>query len=396
MPIFSYRATSMDGVIVEGVIEAPEERSALERLKSTGVIPLRITVPAEKSRRVFSFKSPRDHLVTFTGELSALLGAGLPLERSLVILSGISSGAMKGVIDTVLKSIREGLALSDALQRHPKVFPNLYVNMVRAGEAGGVLDAVMEKLSEFQESTKELRDHIFSALIYPTILVITGGLSMVLLLAFVLPRFTAIFRELGTSLPLSTQILLVVSTVLQSYWWLGAFAVVAAWLFFTMQLRTPSGRLRWDAFKLRMAGDLIRRLETARFCRTLGTLLRSGVSLLQALNNAKDVVSNRVIAQAIDQVSKGAKEGRGIAAPLAATGVLPPLALSMIQVGEETGQLDTMLLKVATTYEKSLREAIKRFISFLEPAIILGMGLVIGFMVVSMLTAIFSITELPF
>jgi general secretion pathway protein F len=192
------------------------------------------------------------------------------------------------------------------------------------------------------------------------------------------------------------QILLAVSNSMRSFWWLLLLAVVVLSLLFRTYIKSEQGRRQWDAIKLRLLSDVIRKLETARFCRTLGTLLKSGVPLLQALYNSKDVISNSVIASAIDAVSKGAKEGRGIADPLVAARVFPPLALSMIKVGEETGQLDDMLLKVASTYEKSLKTAIKRFVSFLEPAMILGMALVIGFIVISMLLSIFSITELPF
>jgi general secretion pathway protein F len=396
VPVFSYRATSHEGVIVEGVMEAPEEKTVLQKLKASGAIPLKVTVPKEPSRSFLRLGSRKRDLLTFTMELSARLDAGLPLDRSLNILATVSGdSSMKGTVESVLKSIREGKSFSEALQRHPRVFPSLYVNMVRAGEAGGVVDVVLEKLGEFQESTKELKDHVFSAMIYPIILLITGGLSVVLLLTFVLPRFSVIFAEMGTTLPLPTQILLGFSHTLQSYWWAAALFLGALWFLFRAYVRSEAGRQVWDRLKLAIAGDVIRKLETARFCRTLGTLLRSGVSLLQALNNSRDVMSNRVMASAIEKVSRGAKEGRGIAAPLADAQVFPPLALSMIQVGEETGQLDVMLLKVATTYEKSLKESIKRLIAFLEPAIILGMALVIGFIVVAMLMAIFSITDLP-
>lgn len=396
MPIFSYRATSLEGTIVEGVIEAAEEKAALEKLRNIGMIPLKIRLPKDKSGRGKRLRSGRNDLLMFTSELSALLDAGLPLDRSLSVLATISeSGGMRDVVASVLKSIRGGSALSDALQKHPRIFPNLYVNMVRAGEAGGVLHVVLEKLGEFQESTKELKDHVFSAMIYPTILLATGGFSVILLLTFVLPKFSGIFSELGTTLPVYTRILLFVGNGLQTYWWVALGILAGAWFLFKSYVRTDKGRYRWDAVKLKVAGDVVRKLEAARFSRTLGTLLRSGVSLLQALNNAKDVVGNRVIASSIDAVSKGAKEGRGIAGPLAEAKVLPPLALSMIQVGEETGQLDTMLLKIAATYEKSLKESVKRFISLLEPILILGMGFIIGFIVISMLMAIFSITELP-
>ena len=397
MPIFSYTATTMDGAIVEGVIEAAEEKSAIERLRNTGVIPLKVTAPKEGAGKSFWSRSGKGDVLTFTMELSALLSAGLPLDRSLNILSEISeSREMKRVVQSILKSIREGSAFSDALQGHPRMFSKLYTSMIRAGEAGGVLDVVLDKLNEFLETSKELKDHVISAMVYPVILVLTGGASIIVLLTFVLPRFSVIFAELGSALPLPTQVLLAFSNALKSYWWLILLAFVAGWVLFKSYVKSEAGRYRWDAFKLRVAGDVIRKLETARFCRTLGTLLKSGVPLLQALNNAREVLTNRVIASGIDSVSKGAKEGKGIAAPLSETKVFPPLALSMIKVGEETGQLDSMLLKVATTYEKSLREALKRFMSLLEPLMILAMGLIIGFIVVSMLMAIFSITDLPF
>jgi general secretion pathway protein F len=394
---FSYRATTLDGAIVEGIIDAADERAAIERLRNTGVIPLKVAAPKEGLKKKISLRSPKGDLLTFTTELSALLGAGLPLDRSLNILSEISeSKEMKTIIQSILRLIREGSSFSDALARHPKLFPKIFVNMIRAGEAGGVLDVVLDKLNEFLESSKELKDTILSAMIYPTILTLAGGISIIFLLTFVLPKFSVIFAELGTSLPLSTQIVLAASAFIKSFWWAIVAAAAAGWLIFRKSIKSPAGRYRWDYFKLKLLGDVVRKVETARFTRTLGTLLKSGVPLLQALNNSKDVISNQVIASAIDKVSRGAKEGKGIANPLAEARVLPPLALSMIKVGEETGQLDVMLMKVASTYEKGLRIAIRRFVSFLEPAMILGMGLVIGFIVVSMLMAIFSITELPF
>jgi len=395
--IFSYRATTMEGTIVEGVIDAADEKAAIERLKNTGIIPLNVAAPKEDIKKRFTLRSAKGDLLTFTTELSALLSSGVPIDRSLNILSGISeSKEMKSIIQSILKSIREGSSFSDALQRHPEVFPKIYINMIRAGEAGGVLDVVLDKLNEFLESRKELKEHVFSAMIYPTILIVTGGISVIVLLTYVLPKFTVLFAELGGSLPLPTQILLTFSNNLKSYWWIVLSLFITGWFIFKHSIKSDTGRYKWDSFKLKLMGDVVRKLETARFCRTLGTLLKSGVPLLQALNNAKDVINNQVIASVIDDVSKGAKEGKGIATPLSSTNVFPPLALSMIKVGEETGQLDTMLMKVASTYEKSLKEAIKRFISLLEPVMILTMGLIIGFIVVSMLMAIFSITALPF
>jgi general secretion pathway protein F len=183
---------------------------------------------------------------------------------------------------------------------------------------------------------------------------------------------------------------------MKAYWWAGVSVLIVLWIVAQSYIRSTAGKFQWDTLKLKLLGDVVKKLETARFCRTLGTLLKSGVSFLQALNNAKDVISNQVIASALDAVAKGAKEGKGIAAPLSEANVFPPLALSMIKVGEETGQLDTMLLKVAGAYEKSLREAVKRFVSLLEPIMILIMGLVIGFIIISILLSVFSIMDLPY
>ncbi len=386
----------MEGSVVEGVVEAPEVGIAVEKLRNTGVIPLKIAAPKEEGAKRLWRKSAKGGVLTFTTEMSALLSAGLPLDRSLNILSDISeSKEMKSVVLSILKSIREGSAFSDALQRHPKVFSKLYVSMIRAGEVGGVLDVVLDKLGEFLETSKELKDTVVSAMIYPVILVLTGGASIIVMLTFVLPRFSVIFAELGNALPLPTQILLTVSSALQSYWWIALLAVLGVWAFARSYIKSEAGRFQWDGLKLRMVGDVTRRLETARFCRTLGTLLKAGVPLLQALTNSKEVLGNQVIASALDTVSKGTKEGKGLSVPLSEAKVFPALALSMIKVGEETGQLDIMLLKVAATYEKSLREALKRFMGLLEPMMILIMALIIGFIVVSMLLGVYSIMDLP-
>jgi len=383
--------------MVEGVIEAPAQEIAIDRLKNSGVIPIKVVAPRQSFRKKLTFRSSKADLLTFTTELSVLLNAGLPLDRSLNVVSETSENKeTKVVVQSILRSIREGSSFSESLKKHPKVFPTLYVNMIKAGEAGGVLATVLDKLNEFLESTKELKDNVISAMIYPAILGLTGGFSIIILLTFVLPKFTAIFSEIGGSLPVTTQILLALSTGLRTYWWIALSLLIVASVVFRAYVRSEAGRYKWDVLKLKFMEDVVRKLETARFCRTLGTLLKSGVSVLAALHNSKDVISNQVIASRIDAVLKGVKEGKGIAGPLSEAKVLPPLALSMMKVGEETGQLDTMLIKVANAYEKSLREAVKRFMGILEPAIILGMGLLIGFIVISMLVAVFSITDLPF
>jgi general secretion pathway protein F len=397
LAIYSYTATTLDGTVVEGVVEASDEKIAVEQIQNTGVIPLRITAPKEGLKEKFAFKSAKGDLLTFTTELSALTGAGLPLDRSLNILSTISEGKeMKEVIMSVLKLIREGSAFSDALAKYPRVFPKLYVSMVRAGEAGGVLDIVLDKLNEFLETAKELRSSIVSAMIYPSILAVVGMASLVFLLTFVIPQFSVIFKDIGGSLPLSTKLILAFSSGLRSYWWIILSIMMIVVFSIRSYGRTEKGAYKWDEIKLKFVGNLVRRLETARFCRTLGTLIKSGVPFLQALNNSKDVISNRIIANSIDAVTKNVREGKGVAGPLIEANVFPLLALSMIKVGEETGQLDAMLLRVASTYEKSLKEVVKRFTSLFGSVVILVMALFIAIVIASMFLAMYGILDLPF
>lgn len=394
---FQFKAATMEGAVVESSIEAEDQSSAVEKIKKAGYIP--ISVSSQKKILMLSVMKPcsRKDVLTFTTELAALLGAGLQLDRSLLIISGVSESAkIQDVSRVILKSIREGRSFSEALSRHPGVFDRLYVNMVKAGESGGVLDSVMGKLNEFLETQSELRSHVVSSLIYPAILMITSGISMVVLLIFVLPKFSAIFGEFGSTLPLSTQILLSFSNFIAAYYWAIIVMMIGVIFVFRSFAKTENGKRAWDTAKLKLLGEIITRLETARFCRTLGTLLRSGVPLLQALASSRDVINNSVISSTIDSVSRGVREGKGISTLLGASGLFPQFALSMIKVGEETGHLDEMLTRVAVIYEKSLRESMKRFLNFLEPALILIVGLIIGFIVISILVSIFSIIDLPF
>jgi general secretion pathway protein F len=233
-------------------------------------------------------------------------------------------------------------------------------------------------------------------MIYPSILAVVGMASLVFLLTFVIPQFSVIFKDIGGSLPLSTKIILAFSTGLRSYWWIILSIMVIVAFSIRSYGRTEKGAYKWDEIKLKFVGNLVRRLETARFCRTLGTLIKSGVPFLQALNNSKDVISNRIIANSIDAVTKNVREGKGVAGPLIDANVFPLLALSMIKVGEETGQLDAMLLRVASTYEKSLKEVVKRFTSLFGSVVILVMALFIAIVIASMFLAMYGILDLPF
>jgi general secretion pathway protein F len=396
LAFYAYRASTRSGQIQEGQIDAPDKKSAIERLQNSGLIPITIKIQ-KRFKDQSGAKSSKDELQVFTSELYVLLNAGLPLDRSLNVLSDVfESKGMKTVIQSVLTAIRGGKTFSDALMEHPKIFPKLYVNMIKAGEASGVLDVILEKLNEFLESSKELKDNVFSAMIYPMILLATSVLSILMLLIFVVPRFSSLLTEMGGAVPKTTQILMNLSVGLQNYWWMFLMLFILFFIFSRIWMSTPRGRYKWDRLKWTLLGDVIVKLEIARFCRTLGTLLKSGVPVLQALANARDVTGNLVISEALGKMMKDAKEGKGIAVPLAKTGIFPTMALSMIKVGEETGQLEDMLIKVAVAYEKSLKETIKRFVSLIGPVMILVLALIIGFIVVSMLLAIFSITDIPF
>lgn len=407
MATYQYRATDADGQILEGTIEAAEVGAAVARLQDRGLIPLRVSEPSPARSGLASISLPslrwrrgvktRDLLV-LTHELSTLLAAGLPLDRSLSILAELSESAeLKRVARDVLQSVQRGKSLAEALAAHPRVFEPLYVNMVKAGEVGGVLDAVLERLTDYLERADELRQEVRSAMVYPTILLLTSFASVTVLLAYVLPKFASIFAQTGQALPLSTRFLMGASDLIRFYWWAGLLVAVAAWLAGAHYVRTPAGRLRWDGAKLRLVllGDLVRKVEVARFARTLGTLLKSGVPMLQALDIVRDVSGNVVLSQSIDEVKVGVRGGSGMAAPLSHGGVFPPLAIQMISVGEETGRLDEMLVQVAEYFDKEVRQEVKRLTGLLEPVLLLVGGVVVGFVVLSMFSAIFSVNNMP-
>jgi len=407
MAQFQYRATDGEGQILEGTIEAAEVSAAVARLQDRGLIALKVAEPAAKRSGLASISLPtisfkrgvkgRDLLV-FTHEMSTLLAAGLPLDRSLSILSELSDSAeMKRVTRDVLHSVQRGKSLAEALGAHPKVFEPLYVNMVKAGEIGGVLDQVLLRLTDYLERADELRQEVKSAMVYPAILLLTSFASVTVLLTYVLPKFAAIFTQSKQAMPFSTRLLMGSSDLLRSYWWVGVLLGGAIALAFSHWIRTPSGRLQWDRTKLRVIvlGEVAKKVAVARFARTLGTLLKSGVPMLQALEIVKEVVGNVVLAQSIEEVKVGVRGGTGVAAPLSHSAVFPPLALQMISVGEETGRLDDMLVQVAEYFDKDVRQEVKRLTSLLEPALLLVGGVVVAFVVLSMFSAIFSINNMP-
>jgi type II secretion system protein F len=404
MPEFLYKATTLKGETVEGLMDGKDEASIIHGLHRLGYIPIRITLAQIKgsSFRLTSILPRRvgiKDLLVFTQEFSTLISAGLPMDRSLNILGELTENEkLRETAKEILTQIEGGSSLAEALSQHPRIFSRLYVNMVKAGESGGFLEKILSRLAQYLQSVKEIKEYLISVMIYPLFLTIVSGISVVILVTFVIPRFAKIFSDMGQAIPVPTQIMLTISHLVRSYWWAGLGIITLIYLGLKIYTKQEEGKVRWDRFKLRwMAiGEIIKKVEVARFSRTLGTLLQSGVSILPALSLAKEISQNRVISGSIAYVHDRLREGKAISKSLEETGVFPPLAVHMIGVGEETGRLDEMLIKVAETYEENVQNAIKRFVSLLEPLIILSMGLIVGFIVISMLLAIFSINEIPF
>jgi len=408
---FQYRAADPEGKVVEGTIEAAEVAAVVARLQDRGLIPIRVgaatgegKAKAAAGSRLSMPSMPslgrrvgQKDLLIVTQELSTLLEAGLPLDRSLGTLVELADKPeLKAILSDVLQSVRGGKSLAEAMAKHP-FFPGLYINMVRAGEVGGFLDTVLQRLLEYLEQSQELRDEARAALAYPVILTGAMSVSILVLLVYVLPKFSSLFEGMGKTLPFSARMVMGLSDAIRGYWWLG-LALLGLLVFAVRYwVRTPRGSLTWDQTKLRLpvVGDVVRKMEVAKIARTLGTLLKSGVPMVQALGIVKEIAGNQMVARSLAEVEVGVREGEGVSDPLARSGVFPPLAVQMISVGEDTGKLDDMLLKVAGYFDREVKVRIQQFTRLLEPVLILVMGLAVGFIVVSMLSAIFSVNDLP-
>ena len=403
MAIFRYKAVNTHGAYSEGQLDAADTRSAVYRLQSMGLIPVSVEEPAgqrsARSTKIYLQRVSRKDILFFTEELSTLVHAGLPLDRSLTIAAELASKpALRSVIHDILKQIKAGKSLAESLAAHPRFFSRLYVNMVRAGEAGGVLDVILQRLVEFERSADELRSYLISALIYPILLTGVGVGSIGILLYFVIPKFASIFQEMGAAIPPATMAMLWLSQVTRSYWWMALGSIGGIIVAVRYWIGTSWGRRTWDAMKLKLPvlGNTILKMEMARFARTLGTLIGSAVPLIAGVRIVQDIANNKIVAEGISRIADGAKRGEGVSRPMREAGVFPGLAIHLVEVGEETGRLDLMLLQVADVYEKDVKTSIKTLTAVFEPAIILVMGIIVGTVVLSMLMAIFSINEIGF
>ncbi len=336
-------------------------------------------------------------LVVFTRQLSTLIAAGLPLVKALrTLYDQLEAGALKEIIKNLAGEVEAGTKFSEALSRFPKVFPEFYINMIKAGELGGMLEGILKRLSEFLDKNQKLRDKIKSALMYPAFVLLVAVLILVMLMIFVIPTFTNMFSELGGALPLPTKILIVTSEIVRKAWYLIPLIPVLVVVLYKILIRNSNRRCAVDKLKLYVpiVGNLIQQVSVARFSRTLGTLLSSGVPILNALETVRDTVGNEFIARAVIQVRDSIKEGEGVSAPMEASKAFPPLVVKMIDIGEETGQLDKMLIQIADNFEEEVDVAISGLTSLLEPILIVFMGLVVGFIVISMFMPLFSLAQL--
>jgi len=350
-------------------------------------------IPALNLKKKVRTKS----LVIFTRQLSTLIAAGLPLVKALrTLYDQLEPGTLKDIINKLANEVEGGTNFSESLSRFPRVFPEFYINMIKAGELGGMLEGILKRLSEFLDKNQKLRDKIKSALMYPAFVLMVAVLILIMLMIFVIPTFTNMFSELGGALPLPTKVLIAASEFTRKAWYLIPLIPVFIVFLYRLLVKSHGRRLIVDRIKLHVpvVGGLVHQVCVARFSRTLGTLLSSGVPILNALQTVKDTIGNEFIAAAVLELRDSIKEGEGVSGPMEASKAFPPLVVKMVNIGEETGQLDKMLIQIADNFEEEVDVAISGLTSLLEPILIVFMGLVVGFIVISMFMPLFSLAKL--
>ena len=399
MTTFQFRAIAPDGKVRTGSLTGETDKLVARELRRQGLTPVFVGIEQKKN---FVFKMPgagggrRKDVLYFTQELSTLLSSGVPVDRALSITSELTERvAFRAIVSDVLRVLKGGKSLAESLATHPAYFPDLYINMVRAGEASGSLATVFERLSEFEKSRDELRNYIISSMIYPILLACVGVGSILILMNFVVPRFASVFADSHMKIPLPTELMLDASKIVQAWWWVVALALGGLVAAFKSYTATQDGRLHWDKLRLRipLLGDAMLKAETSRFARAMSTLVANSVPLVQSLAISAGILNNRYMARALAEVSQGVKRGEGLAGPMRKAGVFPPLAAHLLTVGEETGKLDQMFARMSDIYENETRSAIRRFTALFEPLVILVMGIVVGALVLSMLLAITGIND---
>jgi len=400
MAVFRYSAKDNTGRLISGVIEADTDAMVVDRLRDMGFFITNLERTVERTDVFQSlqglFGIGLKDLAIFSRQFATMVSSGLSLVRTLSILEQQTTNKrLKTIIAQVRVDVEAGRPLSDAMGRHPKAFSSLYVNMVKAGETGGVLDEVLERIATYMEKDQALRSKIRSAMVYPILLTCAALGGLFFMTIVILPQFENLFRELGggATLPLPTQIAMAVSVAIRRYWYGGMIGSVVLLYVLRRYMQTPGGRARYDRFKLKMPvlGELNRKIVVARFTRTLGTLIASGVPIMQSLEVVARAIDNVVIGDAVDAVRASIREGQTIAIPLQFSGVFPPMVVQMAKVGEETGALEQMLQKVADFYDVEVETMVASLTSLLEPLLIIFMGVIVGAMVISLYLPIFQL-----
>ena len=407
MPFFQYKAVTPAGEVQEGVLEASSSRAAVARIQEMGFIPIRAdeaggataasVQPAGTA--LFGRRTIRqEDIGVVTRELATLLKAGLPLDRSFEILINLApTPRVAELLAKIRNDVRGGASLSKALESQRGVFTRFYINMIRAGEAGGSLPTVLLRLAEYMERAKALRDNVTASLTYPAFLAVVSLLAVVVLLGVVVPRFKPVFAGAGKAIPFMTEAVLFAGDATRNYGWAMLIGLALVAYLVQRRLQDPEVRYRFDRWLVTapVIGNLFSRVEMARFSRTLGTLLSNGVTLVAALNIVRETMENAWLAEAIANVARELKEGRGLGRPMMETGRFPMLAVHMIMVGEETGRLDDMLMQVAETYDREVEVAIRKALALLQPVMIVAMAAVIGFIIIAILSAMLSVYDIP-
>ena len=400
MPTFTYKARDQKGELIQGTIDAESKGMVTTRLQTMGFFPVEIFADEKGREGKFSIgrflkgKIRTSDLSTFNRQLADMISAGVPLVRSLgVILNQTASESLKEILQAVNNDVSAGDTLAKALSRHPRVFSKLYCAMVKAGETGGMLDGVLQRLADFSEEEETIKGKIKGALAYPIIMIFAGSAAIFVLMTVVIPKIVNVFAELHQALPLPTQILIKITNFLIGSWWMiilgGVFLFTVVWRYF----KTAEGRKFFHRTQIQIPilGDLIIKREVSRFARTLGSLLRNGVSILNALEITEEVIGNAIVNEEVKKISENITQGSSVAGPLKGSKVFPPVVVNMMSIGEETGKLDEVLLKIASSYEIEVDRSVKLLTSMIEPLIILMMGFIVGFIVISMMLPIFNL-----
>jgi general secretion pathway protein F len=411
MTRFRYRAVNPAGDLIEGELDGQDQGAVIEQLRGQGHMPLATDPVAAVTEDVGStlqrwLRQPlfghgrvgRREVATITRQLATMLDAGLTIDQTLRFLVDLAdSEAMRRLLTDLLERVQGGSTLADACAAHEDVFTRAYVSLVRAGEAGGGLDDVLARLADYLENAEKLAEQVKSALVYPIILLVMAGLSIVVLLTVVVPQFTPLFENAGAELPVLTRIVVGAGDLMQRYWWLLLVALALLWWLARRQMQRSESRARIDRWLLQvpLLGGLLTRLDTARLARTLGTLLANGVPILNALSIATQTIGNAALREALGETATAVKEGKGVADPLARTRRFPPLAVRLIAVGERSGHLEAMLLKIADIYDGEVRSTVDRLMSLLVPVLTLVLGAIIATIIGAVMMAILSAYELP-